>query len=207
MMNSRLCISLPVDERSHHNVCILQSLTPAFSPFSDVSGMEEAHCDRTEFLSNYLTTVDDIILVPGSLGRIRSRYPSNPKCEPKENTIFLWFSSLNFKGIKCTKQELPYITDNLREFSIVVFCINILLRNYLMFLKLYLCTTCGKEKNNFRILPWVQMHLYNELVMYKTNELTNWTYVHVEMAMKALNCIDYYCWICCCISDYMTHKD
>lgn len=43
--------------------------------------MEEAHCDRTEFLSNYLTNIDDIILIPGSLGRIRSRYPSNPKCE------------------------------------------------------------------------------------------------------------------------------
>uniref|UniRef100_A0A3Q3BBF3 Ectonucleotide pyrophosphatase/phosphodiesterase 2 n=1 Tax=Kryptolebias marmoratus TaxID=37003 RepID=A0A3Q3BBF3_KRYMA len=42
-------------------------------------GMEEAHCDRTEFLSNYLTRVDDIILIPGSLGRIRSRYPNNPK--------------------------------------------------------------------------------------------------------------------------------
>uniref|UniRef100_A0AAQ5Z3N8 SMB domain-containing protein n=1 Tax=Amphiprion ocellaris TaxID=80972 RepID=A0AAQ5Z3N8_AMPOC len=33
-------------------------------------GMEEAHCDRTEFLSNYMTSVDDIILIPGSLGRI-----------------------------------------------------------------------------------------------------------------------------------------
>uniref|UniRef100_A0A3Q1FIZ2 Ectonucleotide pyrophosphatase/phosphodiesterase 2 n=1 Tax=Acanthochromis polyacanthus TaxID=80966 RepID=A0A3Q1FIZ2_9TELE len=42
-------------------------------------GMEEAHCDRTEFLSNYMTSVDDIILIPGSLGRIRSRYPNNPK--------------------------------------------------------------------------------------------------------------------------------
>uniref|UniRef100_A0A7N9ASF0 Ectonucleotide pyrophosphatase/phosphodiesterase 2 n=1 Tax=Mastacembelus armatus TaxID=205130 RepID=A0A7N9ASF0_9TELE len=44
-------------------------------------GMEEAHCDRTEFLSNYMTNVDDIILIPGSLGRIRSRYPNNPKCK------------------------------------------------------------------------------------------------------------------------------
>lgn len=47
------------------------------------TGMEEAHCDRTEFLSNYMTNVDDIILIPGSLGRIRSRYPNNPKCESK----------------------------------------------------------------------------------------------------------------------------
>uniref|UniRef100_A0A8C8FFP1 SMB domain-containing protein n=1 Tax=Oncorhynchus tshawytscha TaxID=74940 RepID=A0A8C8FFP1_ONCTS len=49
------------------------------------SGMEEAHCDRTEFLSSYMpSTVDDIILIPGSLGRIRSRYPNNPKCDVKE---------------------------------------------------------------------------------------------------------------------------
>ncbi|XP_077383706.1 autotaxin isoform X4 [Festucalex cinctus] len=46
-------------------------------------GMEEAHCDQTEFLSNYLTNVDDIILIPGSLGRIRSRVPNNPKYNPR----------------------------------------------------------------------------------------------------------------------------
>uniref|UniRef100_A0A667Z7F2 Ectonucleotide pyrophosphatase/phosphodiesterase 2 n=1 Tax=Myripristis murdjan TaxID=586833 RepID=A0A667Z7F2_9TELE len=44
-------------------------------------GMEEAGCERTEFLSSYMTNIDDIILVPGSLGRIRSRYPNNPKCK------------------------------------------------------------------------------------------------------------------------------
>uniref|UniRef100_A0A3Q3GAQ0 Ectonucleotide pyrophosphatase/phosphodiesterase 2 n=1 Tax=Labrus bergylta TaxID=56723 RepID=A0A3Q3GAQ0_9LABR len=44
-------------------------------------GMEEAHCDRTEFLSNYMSNVDDIILTPGSLGRIRPRNPNNTKCE------------------------------------------------------------------------------------------------------------------------------
>lgn len=43
-------------------------------------GMEEAQCERTEFLSNYMN-VDDIILVPGAMGRIRSRYPNNLKCE------------------------------------------------------------------------------------------------------------------------------
>lgn len=42
--------------------------------------MEEAQCERTEFLSNYMN-VDDIILVPGAMGRIRSRYPNNLKCE------------------------------------------------------------------------------------------------------------------------------
>uniref|UniRef100_A0A669DKF6 Ectonucleotide pyrophosphatase/phosphodiesterase 2 n=1 Tax=Oreochromis niloticus TaxID=8128 RepID=A0A669DKF6_ORENI len=46
-------------------------------------GMEEAHCDRTEFLSNYMTSIDDIILVPGALGRIRSRQPNNTKYDPK----------------------------------------------------------------------------------------------------------------------------
>lgn len=43
-------------------------------------GMEEAQCERTEFLSNYMN-IDDIILVPGAMGRIRSRYPNNLKCE------------------------------------------------------------------------------------------------------------------------------
>jgi ectonucleotide pyrophosphatase/phosphodiesterase family protein 2 len=43
--------------------------------------MEDASCERTEFLSNYMSNVDDIILVPGSLGRIRSRHPNNPKCK------------------------------------------------------------------------------------------------------------------------------
>uniref|UniRef100_A0A3Q2DVP1 Ectonucleotide pyrophosphatase/phosphodiesterase 2 n=1 Tax=Cyprinodon variegatus TaxID=28743 RepID=A0A3Q2DVP1_CYPVA len=48
-------------------------------------GMEEAHCERTEFLSNYLSTVEDIILIPGSLGRIRSRFPSSLRCEPEQH--------------------------------------------------------------------------------------------------------------------------
>ncbi|XP_038130790.1 ectonucleotide pyrophosphatase/phosphodiesterase family member 2 isoform X1 [Cyprinodon tularosa] len=46
-------------------------------------GMEEAHCERTEFLSNYLSTVEDIILIPGSLGRIRSRFPSSLRYDPR----------------------------------------------------------------------------------------------------------------------------
>ncbi|XP_067888298.1 ectonucleotide pyrophosphatase/phosphodiesterase family member 2 [Heterodontus francisci] len=46
-------------------------------------GMEEASCEKTEFLSNYLSTVDDIILFPGSLGRIRSRYSNNARYDPK----------------------------------------------------------------------------------------------------------------------------
>uniref|UniRef100_A0A6I8QX54 Autotaxin n=1 Tax=Xenopus tropicalis TaxID=8364 RepID=A0A6I8QX54_XENTR len=36
-------------------------------------GMEEATCERTEFLNSYLSNVDDFALLPGSLGRMRSR--------------------------------------------------------------------------------------------------------------------------------------
>lgn len=43
-------------------------------------GMEEAQCERTEFLSNYMN-IDDIILIPGAMGRIRSRNPNNLKCK------------------------------------------------------------------------------------------------------------------------------
>uniref|UniRef100_A0A8C8SDV4 Autotaxin n=1 Tax=Pelusios castaneus TaxID=367368 RepID=A0A8C8SDV4_9SAUR len=46
-------------------------------------GMEDTTCERTEFLSNYLTNVEDIVLVPGSLGRIRPRSNNNPKYDPK----------------------------------------------------------------------------------------------------------------------------
>uniref|UniRef100_A0A8C5TG23 Autotaxin n=1 Tax=Malurus cyaneus samueli TaxID=2593467 RepID=A0A8C5TG23_9PASS len=46
-------------------------------------GMEDTTCERTEFLSNYLTNVDDIILLPGSLGRIRPRSSNNLKYDPK----------------------------------------------------------------------------------------------------------------------------
>ncbi|XP_043922856.1 ectonucleotide pyrophosphatase/phosphodiesterase family member 2 [Protopterus annectens] len=44
-------------------------------------GMEDMTCDKVEFLSSYLNAVDDIFLIPGSLGRIRSK--SNPKYDPK----------------------------------------------------------------------------------------------------------------------------
>lgn len=44
-------------------------------------GMEDVTCDRTEFLSNYLTNVDEITLVPGTLGRIRSKFSNNAKCK------------------------------------------------------------------------------------------------------------------------------
>uniref|UniRef100_A0A8D3DK92 SMB domain-containing protein n=1 Tax=Scophthalmus maximus TaxID=52904 RepID=A0A8D3DK92_SCOMX len=44
-------------------------------------GMEEAHCDRTEFLSSYPLNIDEITLIPGSLGRIRPRDPKSTTCK------------------------------------------------------------------------------------------------------------------------------
>ncbi|XP_063155695.1 ectonucleotide pyrophosphatase/phosphodiesterase family member 2 isoform X4 [Candoia aspera] len=46
-------------------------------------GMEDAACERTEYLSNYLSNVDDITLIPGTLGRIRAKANSNVKFDPK----------------------------------------------------------------------------------------------------------------------------
>ncbi|TNN56847.1 Ectonucleotide pyrophosphatase/phosphodiesterase family member 2 [Liparis tanakae] len=45
--------------------------------------MEEAHCDRTEFLSSYPLNIDEISLIPGSLGRIRPRDPKSTTYDPK----------------------------------------------------------------------------------------------------------------------------
>ncbi|KAK1172646.1 hypothetical protein AOXY_G5280 [Acipenser oxyrinchus oxyrinchus] len=70
-------------------------------------GMEEANCDKTEFLSSYLSNVDDIILVPGSLGRIRSRSPNNSKYDPKAvvSDLTCKKSDQHFKPY--LKQHLP----------------------------------------------------------------------------------------------------
>uniref|UniRef100_UPI003AAFB1D1 autotaxin-like n=1 Tax=Centroberyx gerrardi TaxID=166262 RepID=UPI003AAFB1D1 len=46
-------------------------------------GMEEAHCDRTEFLSSYPLNIDEISLIPGSLGRIRAQDPRSTTYDPK----------------------------------------------------------------------------------------------------------------------------
>uniref|UniRef100_A0A3Q1JXN9 SMB domain-containing protein n=1 Tax=Anabas testudineus TaxID=64144 RepID=A0A3Q1JXN9_ANATE len=70
-------------------------------------GMEEAHCDRTEFLSTYMTNVDDIILIPGSLGRIRSRYPNNPKYDPKAVVANLTCKKAEQHFKPYLKQHLP----------------------------------------------------------------------------------------------------
>lgn len=71
-------------------------------------GMEEAHCDRTEFLSSYMpSTVDDIILIPGSLGRIRSRYPNNPKYDAKSVVANLTCKKSDQHFKPYMKQHLP----------------------------------------------------------------------------------------------------
>lgn len=43
--------------------------------------MEEATCERTEYLNSYLPNVDDILLIPGTLGRIRPKANSNVQCK------------------------------------------------------------------------------------------------------------------------------
>ncbi|KAM5158035.1 autotaxin isoform 3-T3 [Mantella aurantiaca] len=45
-------------------------------------GMEEATCERTEFLNSYLNNVDDFNFLPGSLGRLRTK-TILPKHDPK----------------------------------------------------------------------------------------------------------------------------
>uniref|UniRef100_A0A8C9UAA0 Ectonucleotide pyrophosphatase/phosphodiesterase 2 n=1 Tax=Scleropages formosus TaxID=113540 RepID=A0A8C9UAA0_SCLFO len=70
-------------------------------------GMEEAHCDRTEFLSSYLSNVDDIFLIPGSLGRIRSRVPRDPKYDPKAVVANLTCKKPDQHFKPYLKQHLP----------------------------------------------------------------------------------------------------
>uniref|UniRef100_A0A8C6VVF7 Ectonucleotide pyrophosphatase/phosphodiesterase 2 n=1 Tax=Nothobranchius furzeri TaxID=105023 RepID=A0A8C6VVF7_NOTFU len=65
-----------------------------------------AHCDRTEFLSNYLTSVDDITLIPGSLGRIRARHP-NSKYDPKAVVANLTCRRADQHFKPYLKQHLP----------------------------------------------------------------------------------------------------
>uniref|UniRef100_A0A8D0CVF2 Ectonucleotide pyrophosphatase/phosphodiesterase 2 n=1 Tax=Sander lucioperca TaxID=283035 RepID=A0A8D0CVF2_SANLU len=67
-------------------------------------GMEEAHCDRTEFLSSYPLNIEEIALIPGSLGRIRPREPKSPTC----NIVFLnGVNHLSFLYICCFQCKMP----------------------------------------------------------------------------------------------------
>ncbi|XP_076122088.1 autotaxin isoform X1 [Alosa pseudoharengus] len=80
-------------------------------------GMEEAHCDKKEFLSTYMTNVDDIFLIPGSLGRIRARNPNNAKYDAKAVVANLTCRKPNQHFKPYLKQHLPkrlHYANNLR---------------------------------------------------------------------------------------------
>ncbi|XP_054897890.1 ectonucleotide pyrophosphatase/phosphodiesterase family member 2 isoform X3 [Poeciliopsis prolifica] len=70
-------------------------------------GMEEANCNRTDALTNYITSVDDIILNPGPAGRIRSRLPNNPRYDPKAVVASLTCKSAEQHFKPYLKQHLP----------------------------------------------------------------------------------------------------
>uniref|UniRef100_A0AAQ4QSY0 SMB domain-containing protein n=1 Tax=Gasterosteus aculeatus aculeatus TaxID=481459 RepID=A0AAQ4QSY0_GASAC len=66
-------------------------------------GMEEAHCDRTEFLSSYPLNIEEIMLIPGSLGRVRPR-------DPKSTTSHIcWL----FQCKMPTQHFKPYLKQHL----------------------------------------------------------------------------------------------
>ncbi|XP_034016368.1 ectonucleotide pyrophosphatase/phosphodiesterase family member 2 isoform X2 [Thalassophryne amazonica] len=70
-------------------------------------GMEEAHCDRIEFLSSYPINVDDIILIPGSQGRIRPRDPKSSTYDPKVVVANLTCKMPTQRFKPYLKQHLP----------------------------------------------------------------------------------------------------
>ncbi|XP_057684361.1 ectonucleotide pyrophosphatase/phosphodiesterase family member 2-like isoform X2 [Corythoichthys intestinalis] len=70
-------------------------------------GMEEAHCDRTEFLSSYPLNIDDITLIPGSLGRIRPRDAKSPLYDPKQVVANLTCKMATQHFTPYLKQHLP----------------------------------------------------------------------------------------------------
>ncbi|NP_001090160.1 ectonucleotide pyrophosphatase/phosphodiesterase 2 L homeolog [Xenopus laevis] len=69
-------------------------------------GMEEATCERTEFLNTYLSNVDDFALLPGSLGRMRSRNPAS-KHDPKAVVANLTCKKPDQHFKPYLKQHLP----------------------------------------------------------------------------------------------------
>ncbi|XP_062836136.1 ectonucleotide pyrophosphatase/phosphodiesterase family member 2 isoform X4 [Anolis carolinensis] len=70
-------------------------------------GMEEATCNRTEYLNTYLTNVDDIILIPGTLGRIRAKANTNVKYDPKAIVANLTCKKIEQHFKPFLKQHLP----------------------------------------------------------------------------------------------------
>ncbi|KAG8441663.1 hypothetical protein GDO86_010737 [Hymenochirus boettgeri] len=69
-------------------------------------GMEEATCERTEFLNSYISNVDDFALLPGSLGRMRSKNNAN-KHDPKAVVANLTCKKPDQHFKAYLKQHLP----------------------------------------------------------------------------------------------------
>ncbi|KAM4705715.1 autotaxin isoform 2-T2 [Rhinophrynus dorsalis] len=69
-------------------------------------GMEEANCERTEFLNSYLSNMDDFALLPGSLGRMRPRN-SATKHDPKAVVANLTCKKPDQHFKPYLKQHLP----------------------------------------------------------------------------------------------------
>ncbi|XP_072007372.1 autotaxin isoform X7 [Engystomops pustulosus] len=69
-------------------------------------GMEEANCEKTEFLTSYLSNVDDFVFLPGSLGRMRTKN-NVPKHDPKVVVANLTCKSKDQHFKPYLKQHLP----------------------------------------------------------------------------------------------------
>ncbi|XP_077127262.1 autotaxin isoform X13 [Ranitomeya variabilis] len=69
-------------------------------------GMEEANCERTEFLTSYLSNVDDFVFLPGSLGRMRTKN-NIPKHDPKVIVANLTCKNKDQHFKPYLKQHLP----------------------------------------------------------------------------------------------------
>ncbi|XP_066523866.1 ectonucleotide pyrophosphatase/phosphodiesterase family member 2-like isoform X1 [Hoplias malabaricus] len=69
-------------------------------------GMEEAHCDRTEYLSSYGISVDDLTLIQGSSGRLRPKN-RNSSYDPKDIVANLTCKMPNQHFKPYLKQHLP----------------------------------------------------------------------------------------------------
>ncbi|XP_056378652.1 ectonucleotide pyrophosphatase/phosphodiesterase family member 2 isoform X6 [Hyla sarda] len=69
-------------------------------------GMEEANCEKTEFLTSYLSNVDDFVFLPGSLGRMRTKN-NVPKHDPKVIVANLTCKSKDQHFKPYLKQHLP----------------------------------------------------------------------------------------------------
>uniref|UniRef100_A0A8C1Z2S7 SMB domain-containing protein n=1 Tax=Cyprinus carpio TaxID=7962 RepID=A0A8C1Z2S7_CYPCA len=79
-------------------------------------GMEESHCERTEYLGSYGLDVDAITLTPGSSGRIGPKNASTPY-DPKEIVANLTCKMPNQHFKPYLKQHLPkrlHYTNNRR---------------------------------------------------------------------------------------------